>query len=159
MYGYELKSTYDKMLVIGNILNLGQIYSALSRLERDGLVTLSGTSENDDKKVYAITENGRTELGRWICETDTWNNYTDNLSFKLAAADYLDSNSLQQCIAEYRIQLIGQLQKLTREEKNLQTGSCGVSLVFERNILRLEADIKWLERCMEKLREVKEERI
>ncbi len=155
MYGYELKSTYDKMLVIGHLLNLGQIYTTISRLERDGLVSLREGAPPDEKKVYAITDKGRVELGRWICETDVWNNYTDNLSYKLAAAEYVDTDSLLQCISEYRIILIAQLQKLTREERNASVGKRGVSLVFERNILRLEADIKWLDRCLEKLSDIK----
>lgn len=157
MYGYELKSTYDKTLMIGQLLNLGQIYTTIARLERDGYISLSKSTKNEDKKVYSITDKGRIELKRWICETDIWNNYSDTLSYKLAATNYLDLDSLLQCLAEYRIQLIAKLRELTRQERNLDRNSVGISLVFERNILRLEADIKWLEGCIEKLRRRVEE--
>ena len=156
MYGYEIKSNYDRALAIAQMLNLGQIYSTIGRLERDEYISQIENTDVD-KKVYSITDKGRAELNRWLSETDVWNNYTDTISYKIAAAKYLDLDALLECITEYRVHLISTLQDLTRQERVLQDDNPGVSLVFERNILRLDADIKWLDSCIEKILQMKTE--
>src|SRR6266536_1269635 len=64
MHGYGLKTEFEA--ATGDIwpLNVGQVYTTLGRLERDGLVTAE--ADADGQKVYEITEAGRGELGRWF---------------------------------------------------------------------------------------------
>jgi hypothetical protein len=64
MHGYGLKTEFEA--ATGDVwpLNVGQVYTTLGRLERDGLVT-AGT-DADGQKVYEITGAGRDELGRWF---------------------------------------------------------------------------------------------
>ncbi len=67
-YGYELKQTLEQRFgVLLPVLNAGQIYTTLARLERDGLVVgheVLGDSRG--KRVYELTDAGRAELAEWI---------------------------------------------------------------------------------------------
>src|ERR687896_673093 len=60
-HGYELKQALDG--VFGNVwppINVGQIYTTLQRLERDGLVEGAHVAQahRPDKRVYALTPAG-----------------------------------------------------------------------------------------------------
>ena len=46
-------------------LNVGQVYSTLDRLGRDGLIT-SGTTTDDNLPLYSITADGRTAVDNWL---------------------------------------------------------------------------------------------
>ena len=62
-HGYGLKSEFEA--ATGNVwpLNVGQVYSTLSRLERDGLV-LAG-QDDEGQKIYSISDEGRRDLQHW----------------------------------------------------------------------------------------------
>src|SRR5438270_10825090 len=64
LHGYELKAAYEQDLVPASQLNYGQVYTTLERLGRDGLVAheVVSQTERPDKKVYALTDQGRHEL-------------------------------------------------------------------------------------------------
>ena len=47
------------------MLTLGQVYSTLRRLERDGLVGADGDGDDDPQKMFRITDVGRDELTAW----------------------------------------------------------------------------------------------
>ena len=67
-HGYELKQAFDRVLSPQRPLPFGQVYASLSRLERDGRVAIDGVDrvEGPDRKRYAITEAGRTDLRTWL---------------------------------------------------------------------------------------------
>src|SRR5437773_12117881 len=68
LHGYELKAAYEEELVPATQLNYGQVYTTLERLARDGLVAheLVTQAERPDKKVYALTAEGRAQLREWL---------------------------------------------------------------------------------------------
>src|SRR6267143_6319311 len=68
LHGYELKAAYEQDLVPASQLNYGQVYTTLERLGRDGLVAheVVSQTERPDKKVYALTDQGRKELHAWL---------------------------------------------------------------------------------------------
>ena len=143
LHGYELKQHYDQLLLHETQLNFGQVYSTLLRLERDRLISLRENG-GADKKIYAITELGRRELYHWLMEPGKESMVLyDELSFKLAAMQVLSSGGFLQMIAEYKKLLISQMQ--TPKEQ------LGPYLLLERSILKLEADIRWADRCLELL--------
>src|SRR3546814_725963 len=61
-HGYQLKTAWET--ATGGVwsLNVGQVYTTLDRLARDGSVEVS---EVDGQKQYAITAAGREELQAW----------------------------------------------------------------------------------------------
>src|SRR5690242_17192182 len=66
-YGYELKADFEQFLGGTWPLNIGQIYSSLSKLEEEGLVASQTVPQDDapDRKVYEVTKLGRQELASW----------------------------------------------------------------------------------------------
>ncbi len=62
-YGYQLKTEFE--VATGGVwpLNVGQVYTTLDRLERDGFVSME--FGDDEQKLYTITAKGLGELGAW----------------------------------------------------------------------------------------------
>src|SRR4051794_29177789 len=64
-YGYQLRVEFEASTGATWPLNIGQVYTTLARMERDGLVEPGGADEQG-RAVYTVTEAGRAELGRWF---------------------------------------------------------------------------------------------
>src|ERR1044071_2258134 len=64
-YGYQLRVEFEESTGSTWPLNIGQVYTTLSRLERDKLV--QALPENDGgQRRYEITDDGRAEVARWF---------------------------------------------------------------------------------------------
>ena len=61
-YGYQLKTAFEAVTGGAWPLNVGQVYTTLDRLARDGLVVVD---EHAGQKSYELTAAGRAELGEW----------------------------------------------------------------------------------------------
>ncbi|WP_291408706.1 PadR family transcriptional regulator [Actinophytocola sp.] len=90
MYGYQLRAEFERTTGATWPLNIGQVYTTLARLQRDGLVTeAAGAGETDEqgKVVYQLTEDGHTELARWFSTPITRDaRPRDELAIKIALA-------------------------------------------------------------------------
>src|SRR6059058_6502680 len=64
-YGYQLRCTFESRTGGTWPLNIGQVYTTLARLERDGLVTAEG-DDGEGHQIYALTEAGSAELDLWF---------------------------------------------------------------------------------------------
>src|SRR6476620_1199679 len=64
-YGYQLRTEFESRTGSTWPLNVGQVYTTVPRLERDGLVVPAGEDEAGCA-LYAITEDGRDELRQWF---------------------------------------------------------------------------------------------
>ena len=70
-HGYEIqKFIQTNRMVSWSKIQSGSIYHALSKLEKEGLIQLSGTQGKGAKarKVYCITSQGKEELKRMVRE-------------------------------------------------------------------------------------------
>ena len=65
-YGMQLRDEYEA--ATGDVwpLNVGQVYTTLQRLERDGLVESDGAGDDERQKSFRITAGGQAELGGWL---------------------------------------------------------------------------------------------
>ena len=65
-YGLRLRQEFEART--GDVwpLNIGQVYTTLQRLERDGLVESDDADEEGPQKVFRITAAGRDELAQWL---------------------------------------------------------------------------------------------
>ena len=63
-HGYQLKTDFERRTANQWALNIGQVYTTLQRLERDGLVEAIGT--DGDRNEYRITPDGRRQLDEWF---------------------------------------------------------------------------------------------
>jgi len=147
MHGYELKSAFESLLSDQWQLNYGQVYTTLARLERDGLVTAEEIrqEEKPDKRIYRLTEEGHNQLNQWLEQNAEWNVFGDELSFQLAALEYIDRTRAEALLKEYRVYLLALMNELVAKKKAIGDTDSLTFWIYERNILKAEAEMKWIE--------------
>ncbi|MBN2386377.1 MAG: helix-turn-helix transcriptional regulator [Anaerolineales bacterium] len=151
-HGYDLKRAIEQALGGSREINFGQIYTTLGRLERDGLAEVQ--SEADDgrgKKTYRITAAGRRELEAWLDQPVVKNeSFKDAFLVKLIVRHLAGYGDALAAITRQRQAYLKQLRGLTAlaAEKADQPF---VSLLAEGAILHLQADLRWLDLCDERL--------
>jgi DNA-binding PadR family transcriptional regulator len=149
-HGYELRARLQQALgPAGDTMNAGQIYVTLSRLEKAGLVSCeqsAGLPDRPDRKVYALTAGGQQRVAGWISDV-TWPGpglAEFHLKLIAAAAGRL-ADPLTIISAQRREVLRGlrDSQRATMAEP----GGSAAALLLEGIVLRLQADLRWLEAC------------
>jgi DNA-binding PadR family transcriptional regulator len=154
-YGYELKAVFEQFLGGTWPLNIGQIYTSLSRLEEDGFVRSQLVPQDDtpDRKVYELTALGRKELADWANTiNDEPIKLRDELFLKVAVLSLKDGKSARSLIHRQRVAHLGRLADLgglqDDPEQHPATG-----LLLEAAILRTEAELKWLDAVEDRLKD------
>ncbi|MFF4416341.1 PadR family transcriptional regulator [Streptosporangium sp. NPDC001559] len=144
-YGYQLRAEFEASTGATWPLNIGQVYTTLSRLERDGLVT-PGEQDEQGRVVYTITEAGLTEMERWfgtpVAQSDR---PRDELVIKLAMAVAAGAD-VRPVIQAQRVATMSTLQELTRA-KRANAESPAQRLVIDSMIFQAEAEQRWLDHC------------
>lgn len=148
-YGYQLKTEFEA--VTGGVwtLNVGQVYTTLDRLERDGLVHVE-ISHDDGQKSYTLTASGREELGAWWETTPAANPPPrDELMLKVLMAIETGRDHALAVITRQRTALFGMLQQHRRNPADTVTDvdSLAARLVIDALVVRAEADLRWLDLC------------
>ena len=159
-HGYQLK--HELTSRTGSVLdvNIGQIYSTLSRLERDGLVKQKTlTPSKDGQQLFVITEAGRTEANAWLFDPIADDRDVRNdLATKLALAVTLPGIDVAQILRKQRATDIQKLQALTlvkRKAKPASPAELAAVLMTDRAIFNLEAELRWLDHIEKILGETK----
>ncbi len=137
-------------------LNIGQVYTTLDRLTRDGLVAheVVSQAERPDKKVYALTSAGRRELREWLDSPSRLDLDLRNETFiKLVLAQRLDDADPLRVLAVERRSCFARLQEVTqaRAAAGRDQAPDQTTLLLDLAVLRLEAFLKWLDLCEERL--------
>jgi DNA-binding PadR family transcriptional regulator len=151
-YGYQLKTSFEG--ATGGVwpLNVGQVYTTLDRLHRDGLVTvLDGSDGEAAKKSYELTPAGREELGAWWRAVPTDDPPPrDELMLKMLLAIEHGQRHALDVLTEHRTALLALLQQRRRESR---TGDSTLAsrLVADALVVRAEADLRWLDLCEARL--------
>ncbi|HYZ93581.1 MAG TPA: PadR family transcriptional regulator [Actinomycetota bacterium] len=152
-HGYDLKGAFEDLLGGSWELNIGQVYTTLARLERDGLVRSRIVPQDlvPDRKVYEITPAGRTELKRWLGEPANGPvRLKDELLVKVLVQSVVKDGDAGDLIARQRLQHLQTLSQLSelREDEDLNPAT---RLIVEGAMLHVEADLEWLDLCEERL--------
>jgi DNA-binding PadR family transcriptional regulator len=158
LHGYELKAAYEAQLVSASNLNVGQVYTALDRLERDGLVNhvVVSQAERPDKKVFAITARGRVELQRWIEEVSPHGLDLRNETFlKLVISQKVEGLDPLAVIRREKNACMDRLSEVegARDEARRTSGDLETHLLLGLAARRLAAFLQWLDDCHEALSE------
>jgi DNA-binding PadR family transcriptional regulator len=144
-YGAQLRAEFERRTGGTWPLNIGQVYSTLSRLQRDGLIVQVGDADDDYRKEYGISSAGRVELNAWWTNADLTNpDPRDELTIKLALAVDADEVEVREVIQRHRTAGLGRLRKLTTE-KRAGLPDLAAELVLERRIFDTEALLRWLD--------------
>ncbi|MEV4891717.1 PadR family transcriptional regulator [Nonomuraea sp. NPDC055795] len=153
-YGYQLKQEFEASTGATWPLNIGQVYTTLSRMERDGLVEPGG-ADDQGRSVYTITEAGREDLERWFSTpVGQSDRPRDELVIKLAMAVAAQDTDVAGVIFTQRAATMRALQELTRA-KRAHTGGLAQRLVLDSTIFKAEAEQRWLDHCEAVLKEKK----
>ncbi|MFC0628229.1 PadR family transcriptional regulator [Kribbella deserti] len=146
-YGYQLRGEFEAATGSTWPLNIGQVYTTLTRLERDGLVQAAGEPV-DGKARYEITQAGRAEVASWF-ETPVAreDRPRDELAIKLALALTVPGIDVAAVVQRQRVATMTSLQELTRLKRSASADEVSWLLVVESMIFAAEAEIRWLDHC------------
>jgi DNA-binding PadR family transcriptional regulator len=149
-HGYQLRAEFDAATGSTWPLNVGQVYTTLDRLERDGLVAQEGDPDSDGRIAYRITDDGRRELTSWFSSPVTRQAAPrDELAIKLALAVTTPGVDVLAVVQSQRVATMTSLQELTRLKTRADgaDGDLAWSLVLDALLFRAEAEIRWLDHC------------
>src|SRR5690349_4009607 len=122
MYGYQLRAEFETRTGATWPLNVGQVYTTLSRLERDGLVEPAG-SDGDGHAVYRITDAGRAEVLTWFSTpVSRTSPPRDELAIKLAMAVTVPGVDVRAVVQGQRSATVRALQEYTRLKARASAG-------------------------------------
>jgi len=148
-HGYELRQRLQAALgPLGTAINAGQVYVTLGRLERAGLVVSAhvGQQVRPDRRVYELTPTGHDRVAVWLSEVDWPKPAPTEFHLKLtavAAAGLADPVAVADA---QRRELLRRMSDARQALLAEQEGSAA-GLLLEGVLLRLRADVEWLEAC------------
>jgi DNA-binding PadR family transcriptional regulator len=173
-YGYQLRARLrDALRPLGDTMNAGQVYVTLTRLEKAGLLAVepapdsaerserpdrsersersdrserSERSERSDRKVYALTAAGQQRVAEWISEVGWPRPDLAEFHLKLIAAASAGLADPLAIVDTQRRELLRRLRDAQRAAM-AEPARSDAALLLEGIVLRLQADLRWLEAC------------
>ena len=149
-HGYQLRARLQEALgPAGEAMNAGQIYVTLARLEKAGLVTTqraAGLPDRPDRKIHELTAAGHQRVATWIADVTWPGPGLAEFHLKLIAAAAAGLADPLTIIDAQRRELLRRLRDAQRAAMAEPKGT-GALLLVEGIVLRLQADLRWLEAC------------
>jgi len=143
MHTYQLKQQFEDRTGGTWPLNIGQVYTTVQRLVRDGLV--EPHAEHDDVERFVLTAAGRaTAVAWWTTPVQRGTPARDELVIKLALAATAPGVDVVDLAQRQRRESVRSLHEYTRLQRT--TGDdLAWALVLDHLIFALEAEIRWLD--------------
>lgn len=165
MYGAALRSAFEERTGGTWPLNVGQVYTTLGRLERDGLVEQTGPADDEGRISYRLTDTGRAEVAQWWrSPVDRETTPRDELVIKLALAVTVPGVDVPAIVHVQRTSTMRHLRDLTRlkgqalaaveETDPPQSTDAAWLLVLESHIFTTEAEARWLDHIESRLAQI-----
>jgi len=149
-HGYQLRARLrDALGPVGDAMNAGHVYVTLTRLEKAGLVAVERSADGadrSDRKVYALTPNGQQRVAEWIAEVSWPKPDLAELHLKLIAAAAAGLADPLTIVDSQRRELLRRLRDAQRAAM-AEPDRSDAALLLEGIVLRLQADLRWLEAC------------
>ncbi len=155
-YGLQLRQEFESRT--GDVwpLNVGQVYTTLQRLERDGLVESEDSAEEGPQKGFRITEEGAAELAEWLrTPPDFSSPPRDELVIKVLVAVGLPGVDVGEVVQVHRRYLVELMQQWTHLKEDESRLDLNFALVVDAEIFRLDALIRWLDTVDGRLKRAK----
>src|SRR5437868_15311072 len=147
LHGYEVKNRFEAMLGGTWEVNIGQVYTTLQRLERDGLVRPVGSRGDRGKLLYELLEPGRTALNAWLSAPDQGpQQLHEDIYVKLLLATRIANGDLQGMLARQKRAYLQRLRDLNQlEDRAKRDGRIDLARLVRGALLHTEADLKWMD--------------
>ena len=147
LHGYEVKNRFEAMLGGTWEVNIGQIYTTLQRLERDGLVRPVGDRGDRGKQAYELSLEGRKALDEWLAQPDSGpQSLHEDIYVKLLLATRIANGDLRQLLGRQKRAYLQRLRDLNRlEERARRDGRIDLARLVRGALLHTEADLKWID--------------
>jgi DNA-binding PadR family transcriptional regulator len=145
-YGLQLREEFEARTGEVWPLNVGQVYTTLQRLERDGMVESEGDSPDGPQKAYLITEAGREELDSWLrTPPDLSSPPRDELVMKVLVALRVPGASVTGIIQAHRRYLVQLMQQWTHIKEDSDPADLNLGLAVDAELFRLDSVVRWLD--------------
>ena len=149
-HGYQLRARLRQALgPLGEAMNDGQVYVTLTRLEKAGLVTAeptAGRPQRPDRKMYELTPAGQQRVAEWLAEVSWPKPDLAEFHLKLIAAAAAGLADPLAIVDTQRRELLRRLREAERAAL-AEPADSAAGLLLEGIVLRLQADLRWLEAC------------
>ncbi len=144
-YGLQLREEFESRTGEVWPLNVGQVYTTLQRLERDGFVESEGTGEGP-QKAFQITDSGAAELAGWLrMPPDLSSPPRDELVMKVLVAIRLPRVNVHDVIQVHRRYLVELMQEWTRIKESGAEDDLNLALAVDAELFRLDSVVRWLD--------------
>jgi DNA-binding PadR family transcriptional regulator len=145
-YGLQLRHEFEARTGEVWPLNVGQVYTTLQRLERDGMVESDGADDAGPQKGFRITAAGSQELARWLhTPPDLSSPPRDELVMKVLIALGTPGVDAAEVVQSHRRYLVQLMQEWTRLKEYSADRDLAFALVVDAELYRLDSVIRWLD--------------
>ena len=145
-YGLQLREEFEARTGEVWPLNVGQVYTTLQRLERDGLAESDDAAQDGPQKTFRITADGEAELAGWLrTPPDMSAPPRDELVMKVLVAMRVPGTNVHDVIQVHRRYLVELMQQWTRIKEAEAESDLSLALVVDAELFRLDAVIRWLD--------------
>lgn len=155
-HGYALKQRFDEWFCLAQPLRFGRVYATLARLEREQLahIAVVESGEGPDRKRYAITPSGVTELESWLATPEPAEHASLGPLYAKVVVALLSGRPAEDILAGQRVVHVERMRELRREAAG---ASLERGLAADYLIAHLQADLDWIELAGTRLRETGKE--
>jgi DNA-binding PadR family transcriptional regulator len=145
-YGLQLRQEFEARTGEVWPLNIGQVYTTLQRLERDGLVESDDPEGEGPQKGFRITPAGDHELAQWLrTPPETAPPPRDELVIKVLVALRMPGVDVHELIQVHRRHLVELMQRYTHLKAETPEHDVGLALIVDAELFRIEAVVRWLD--------------
>jgi DNA-binding PadR family transcriptional regulator len=151
-YGLQLRHQFEEQTGEVWPLNVGQVYTTLQRLERDGLIESDEADDPGPQRSFHITPAGATELSNWLrTPPDLSSPPRDELVIKVLVAIRVPGVDVHDVIQTHRRHVVQLMQDWTRIKRDAAQ-SVSLALVLDAELFRLDSVVRWLDAADSRLR-------
>ncbi|MBW1602811.1 PadR family transcriptional regulator [Streptomyces sp. JJ66] len=155
-HGYDLKRAFDARFGHDRQLAYGQVYATMSRLLKNGLVEVDAVEagEGPERKRYAITEAGVTDVATWLGRPEKPEPYLQSTLYTKVVLALLTERDAAGLLDTQRAEHLRLMRELTQRKRG---GDLAHQLICDHALFHLEADLRWLELTAARLDRLRQE--
>ena len=162
-YGLQLRDEFEARTGEVWPLNVGQVYTTLQRLERDGQIESDSGGEAGTQKSFRLTAGGAAELDLWLrTPPDLRSPPRDELVIKVLVASQVPGVDVHDVIQTHRRHIVELMQEWTRMKRDANpddVSDVNLALVVDAELFRLDSVARWLDSADARLRRASNARV